>query len=52
MDVFDFSGVEAVMSFFQHLIYELPPEVFMLLTVVFWLYVTLAVIKVMSFKDG
>lgn len=48
----DFSGVQAVMYCFKNIITNLPSDIYAILLIVFWLFITLSVIKVMSFKDG
>ena len=46
------SGIEQVMYNFRYIIENLPSEIFTVLKVSWFLFITLGVVKVLSFKEG
>lgn len=46
------SGIEQVMYNFRFIIENLPSEIFTVLKVSWFLFITLGVVKVLSFKEG
>lgn len=45
-------GIEQVMYNFQYIILNLPSEIFTVLKVSWFLFITLGAVKVLSFKEG
>lgn len=48
----DFSGIQNVLFFFKYIFTHLPFEIYAMYQLIFWCFIVLSVVKVLSWKEG